>query len=106
MTRNNADFHGITPTYSRLPTEHQVTITLGNNPEPIGHIRWSDIDQGNMSAGEITDIFVHPDHRRQKYATRLFNYAKAIAPSKYAPTPILSKEMTDDGKHWAKTVGG
>jgi ribosomal protein S18 acetylase RimI-like enzyme len=105
MGRNNADFHGVSVDYSRLPTEHQITVTHGVDKERIGSLRWSDVPSGKLEAGEITDIWVHPEHRRKGLATRMFTYAKKLAPMKYAPTPILSKEMTEDGKKWAKKVG-
>jgi len=105
MGRNNADFQGVSVEYERLPTEHKITVTHGHDKERLGSLRWSDISQGNLAAGEITDIWVHSDHRRKGVATRMFNYAKQLAPTKYAPTPILSKEMTEDGKKWATAVG-
>jgi GNAT superfamily N-acetyltransferase len=103
MGRNNADFHGVTFHYSKsaINDGHFVFAKEPHEGNTVGYMNWS------TEGGKINDIHVDPDWRRKGIATGMFNFAQNLAAS--SPTilrPKHSRQRTESGDAWAKTVGG
>ena len=68
--------------------------------ETLGHLHWS------STRGEILDVHVVPGARRKGVATALLAAAKDVAAKTGVPAPVHSKDRSDMGDKWAKSVGG
>lgn len=58
------------------------------------------------SFGNIEDIYVHPDARRQGIASSMWDLAHQVSKETRTPTPQHSSQRTLEGDEWAKSVGG
>lgn len=93
MTRNNADFHGVTFSHKELPFG-EVMIEAGH-PEHgfLGSMRIGKL-------GDIKDIRVGEPHRRKGVATGMWNYAH-----QQGFNPEHSDSRTPEGDAWAASTG-
>ena len=107
MTRNNADFHGVTFRYERdSEGDHNIIAEHPSENEPIGYLTWADRDyEEGAQAGNIMDVHVAQEHQRKGVATGMYNYAKSIARGVGAPHPTHAESRTVSGEAWAKKVG-
>jgi len=78
---------------------HTITAYTdrGNN---AGSMEWS------KSSGQIEDLLVHPEARRQGVASHMWDLAQQVSKEARTPAPQHSPERTPDGDAWAKAVGG
>lgn len=101
MTRNNADFHGITVSHEDNG-DGELLITA-NHPKhgEVGRMVLAPA-YGHRHAGrEILDVEVPEEHQRKGVATAMWNYALM-----QGFNPEHSEERSDPGDAWAKSVGG
>lgn len=66
----------------------------------LGFMEWSD------KTGELQNIRVNDDVRRQGVATALWNRAHELASEQGITRPVHARERTKEGDAWAKAVGG
>lgn len=78
---------------------HRVVVNEGDRA--IAQLSWS------PRHGEISDVFVEKNRRRQGLATQMFKHAAHIS-SQFddVPQPRHSSRRTQEGDAWAKAVGG
>ena len=78
---------------------HTITAYTdrGNN---AGSMEWS------KSSGQIEDLLVHPEARRQGVASHMWDFAKQTAQELGLKEPKHSPTRTKEGDLWAPTVGG
>lgn len=103
------------------PGAFQVTVgdhTLIHVPNVgagISHLWTMWHDPSNMIVGsmhqhrdgEVSSIEVHPKHRRQGLATKMWNIVSEISKKdKSIPTPKHSESRTASGDKFAKAIGG
>ena len=107
VTRNNADFHGVTFRYEKdSEGDHNIVAEHPLESEPIGYLTWADRDYDEgAERGEIMDVHTAPEHQRKGVATGMLKYAQSIAGGDI-PTPRHAKSRTTSGEAWAKKVGG
>ena len=99
MTRNKADFQGVTfKYYDSHPNNHEIEAYLPNEEDPVGYMRWSKTD------GTIHDINVPKAYRRQGIATAVYNHAVTLANTQGITMPKHSPVRTPDGAAWAASV--
>ena len=114
MTRNNADFHGVTISHK---IEHPgvpraVDVDPGYKPDPYDRI-W--IEANHPTEGRIGQLYlvrhngegrpigsidVDPKFQRKGIATAMWDYAK-----RSGFQPLHSPQRTPDGDAWAKSTG-
>jgi GNAT superfamily N-acetyltransferase len=75
---------------------HMVLAYKGETP--VGYLAW------NPDHGEIDDLEVHPNHRRQGVATKMFREAQAWADKNGEMAPEHSSVRTHAGIEWSKAV--
>lgn len=56
--------------------------------------------------GKIQSISVQPAHQRKGVATNMWNHAQELASQGQVPAPKHSKDRSDQGDAWARSVGG
>jgi len=64
---------------------------------------------GHMLAdhrGKIKSIAVTPAHQRKGVATSMWEHAQGLAEQGTVPKPKHSRDRSDQGDAWAKSVGG
>jgi ribosomal protein S18 acetylase RimI-like enzyme len=95
MGRNNADFHSVEISIkghedldSALEHGGPWTVEAHKNGERVGYLE---------GKGEVKDVYVHPDHRRQGIATALYRKARQLGMEH-------GTIRTDAGEAWAKTT--
>lgn len=95
MPRNNADFHGVDISIaghedvdSALEAGGPWTIEAHHNGERIGYLE---------GAGEVNDVWVHPDYRRKGIASAMYRKATQLGMTH-------STMRTDEGEAWAKST--
>lgn len=100
MSRNNADFHGLT--FSHVDNGKHVDLLVNaNHPEQgiIGQLHLGFIRSDG--ARKVRNVIVKPEWQRKGVATALWNHAV-----ENGLNPQHSPEaQTEDGKAWAKKVG-
>jgi len=67
--------------------------------ETVGTLSWD-------PSGEIKNIQVKPENRRQGIATKMLRMAEFETARRGTPPIQHSSRRTDDGDAWAKSVGG
>lgn len=93
MTRNNADFHGVT--FTHQPASYGETLVQAHHPDHgvIGHLLIG-------AFHNVRNIMVNPEHQRKGVATGMWNYAK-----QQGLEPEHSDIRTEEGTAWAKSTG-
>ena len=82
----------------RRPGRNTWRIKASIGTRQVGRLYWNDTDSGPV----VSDIHVHPDHRRQGVASELYRRA-----SEFSGAPLgHSPERTESGDAWARGVGG
>ena len=102
MTRNNADFHGITITHKVLHPEHKDNCIwiYANHPEH-GEVGTLGLTNHMEGIGRLVGtVQVHPEFQRKGIATAMWNYAK-----QQGFEPKHSVMQSPQGKKWAEAVG-
>lgn len=66
----------------------------------LGFMEWSD------KTGELQNIRVNEDSRRQGVATSLWQKAHELADERGITRPVHARERTPEGDAWARAVGG
>lgn len=111
MTRNNADFNGVTFRYDGKGPQHGFeegdgpwahVFTAHKNEEQIGKLQL-------QPGGTIDYVEVDDKHQRQGVATGLHRFATNHADKsggEETPYPMHSTIRSDEGDAWAKKVGG
>ena len=92
----------------------QFNVVLDHHNGEINHTITAYTDRGNnagsmewsKSSGQIEDLFVHPEARRQGIASHMWDLAHQVSKEAGTPVPHHSSERTPDGNSWAKSVGG
>lgn len=110
MSRNNADFHGITFAYGGMT--HMQGFGP-NDPAPKAHLFTAHKDGQQVGTlqlqqgGTVDYVEVHPDYQRQGVATGLYNFAKQqhFASGASLPYPEHSTMRSPEGDAWAKSTG-
>jgi GNAT superfamily N-acetyltransferase len=82
-----------------LRDEHHITVHTKDG-RPIGSMRWDPDD------GEIYHIDVASDHRRKGIATAMWRLGHQLSNEYGIQAPHHSRDRSDQGDAWAKTVGG
>jgi len=117
-----ADWSNTPPGYTASASSLQITHKSETNPDAdpddeydkdwvlhtiVGHVNGQqvgklEVDKHPSEArGVVSDIAIHPDHRRKGYATALLQHAR-----EHLGFPIdHSERLTDDGKAWSDKVG-
>jgi len=99
MTRNNADFQGLTyKHYDTHPTSHELEAFHPKSEEAIGYMRW------DKKSGEIKDLSVDKEQRRKGVGTGMYNAAINVANSKGLVEPVHSPVRTAEGEAWARSL--
>jgi hypothetical protein len=81
-------------------TRHKVTAKQGDLP--VGELEW--FSRGNNA---VSNVYVREDFRRQGVATRMWDTAhEAASSTRGVKPPKHSKDRTNAGDAWAKSVGG
>lgn len=75
---------------------HMVLAHKGD--QPVGYMAW------NPGYGEIEDIEVHPEHRRQGVATAMYKHAQDWADKTGEQSPEHSTLRTPAGFLWSNYV--
>ena len=98
MTRNNADFNGVT--FNHQDNGRIGARIVAEHPEHgyVGHMLLLG-RRSNTSNRKIRDVYVKPEFRRMGFATGMFNYAK-----QQGLNPVHSDQRTDLGELWAKST--
>lgn len=95
MTRNNADFEGVT--YGHAPGIYGEMHIVAEHPDPkkgrLGSMHLS-------SDGYVRDIQVRKEYRRKGIATGMWRYAQA-----QGFDPKHSDSRTKKGDRWAESTG-
>lgn len=78
---------------------HEVTAYDSDHNE-VGSLQW------HKGTGEILDVRVDPQHRRQGVATALHHMAGKLSGEYGLTGPTHSNDRSDQGDSWAKKVGG
>ena len=106
MTRNNADFYGITfKTVSG--NENGTHRVFAHHPEhgTIGRLDWN--AKSTDKPGRVESLWVDPEHRRKGIATGMWQHAlKEHKAGTVDSTPKHSEDRSDKGDAFAKAVGG
>jgi len=76
------------------------TISASNASGWVGHIDW------NNRTGAISNIMTAHKMRGLGVATTLFDKANKLSADTGIKAPIHSRDRTDKGEAWAKSVGG
>lgn len=99
MTRNNADFHGITISHVDNG-KHTDLLVNANHPDEgiVGQLHLGFIRQNGRR--KVRNIFVKKEYQRKGIATALWGYAVANGLK-----PQHSDDRTDQGEAWAKSLG-
>lgn len=94
--------------YPGTPPEDQAHEIIASHPKhgEVGHLSVRATDLGDRPAGNIDDVHVHEDFRRQGIATELWNHANELADKGVIPRPLHSTQRTYEGDRWARAVGG
>lgn len=100
MTRNNADFHGIT--YEFVPGKLFPTV-WAHHPDagdfPIGMLNW------HHKEGYI-GVEVDPAFQRKGVATGMYNFALQKAQELgINPPNLLNSNYSKKGRKWAESLG-
>jgi len=66
----------------------------------VGNLHWS------KKTGQILDVRVAKEHRRQGVATAMYRMATQLAGERGVAAPKHSNDRSDQGDAWAKAVGG
>jgi ribosomal protein S18 acetylase RimI-like enzyme len=103
MGRSNEEFAmGHSPyhvyTYSKGDS-YTVNAKHRASGNVIGNLVWSG------PTGEVNNVEVMPEHRRNGVATMMWQEAKRYATDNEVVTPKHSPDQSDEGKEWAKKVG-
>ena len=99
MTRNNADFQGLTyKHYDTHPTSYELEAFHPKSEDAIGYMRW------DKKSGEIKDLSVNKEHRRKGVATGMYNEAITAANHKGITEPQHSQVRTPEGEAWARST--
>jgi GNAT superfamily N-acetyltransferase len=109
MTRNNADFHGVTFAYKGKVPMHG----FGPDDGPWAHLftahkEGKQVGKLQLQPGGTIDIIeTHPDYQRQGIATGLYNFAKqeSVRTDGELPYPKQSSIRSPEGDKWAKSTG-
>lgn len=81
--------------------EHLHKVEAYDAGDWAGELKW------HPKTGEIKNLFVEANVRRQGIGTGLWNEAQRIATSERGIVPPKhSADRTDDGDAWAKKIGG
>jgi len=95
MGRSNADFHGVEISIKghddlESAQEHggPWTIEAHKGNKRVGYLE---------GKGEVKDVWVHPDHRRQGIASAMYRKARQLGMTH-------STIRTDEGEAWAKST--
>ena len=81
-------------------SKNHVLQALGADGSPLGGIEW------RHSTGEVHNITVSPEARRQGLATSLWTRANEIAEeTRGVKQPRHSPQRTNDGDAWARSLG-
>jgi hypothetical protein len=83
-------------------TEHTHKVEARNEyGDWVGELKW------HPKTGEIKNLFVEANERRQGIARGMWDEANRISQSERGVvTPKHSSDRTDEGDAWAKAVGG
>ena len=76
------------------------TLSASNASGWVGHIDW------NNRTGAISNIMTAHKMRGLGVATTLFDKANKLSADTGIKAPIHSRDRTDKGEAWAKSVGG
>tara|TARA_R110001606_G_scaffold84147_1_gene191649 strand:- start:326 stop:652 length:327 start_codon:yes stop_codon:yes gene_type:complete len=98
MLRQTPIDHSFTTYVSNRLEDGRTNVTLHKlaaleGDKEIARLIWAD------GTGEIEKLWVDEDHRRQGYATSLWNLAQWTK-----SPPIHSSWRTDDGQAWAESI--
>lgn len=78
---------------------HHLTAKVGD--KEVGHLEWGLSGEDS----KIDHVHVHPEHQRQGIGTALWSEAHKVASStRGVKAPKHSKERTDAGDAWARSV--
>ena len=97
MTRNNADFHGLSFDYAKVGSLHY--LEAHKDGEVVGKLNWV------HPSGNISGIHVAKEHRRKGIGTALYREGHRLAQERGIPKPKVTGDRTNDGEAWAKTLG-
>ena len=103
LTRNNADFHGITISHGEENSDGEIIITAHHQEHgEVGRMVLGP-PHGNLSDGgrEVLNVEVPREHQRKGIARAMWNYAGWTGLS-----PEHSRYRSDSGDAWARSVGG
>lgn len=90
--------------YARLPgrtgQEHQILAFQPHSDDILGHLTWDD------KSGQVGEVWVHPDHRRQGLASRMYMMAQRLTAGHPQVSPITHAQdvRTPSGEAWAQTL--
>jgi GNAT superfamily N-acetyltransferase len=85
------------------PGVHKV-VAIGPDGEPHGSVRWWK-DKIGMYPGEVSNIWVHPDYRRQGLAYELLRRAKDATTEKGWTPMTHDPEPSDEGEAMIRGLG-
>jgi tRNA(Met) C34 N-acetyltransferase TmcA len=84
---------------TRKPDGYLVSATHTESGEKVGHLLAD-------HSGRIQSIAVTPAHQRRGVATGMWEHAQNLHRQGLVPAPRHSKDRSDQGDAWAKSVGG
>jgi ribosomal protein S18 acetylase RimI-like enzyme len=94
-------FMAYQPNQFRWDSPYSIVVGFaeGENKQALANMNWGE-------DGEIKEIWVHPEHRRQGLATRMYNMGKRIAATDPTiPEPVHSTERRSElGDLWSRST--
>jgi hypothetical protein len=83
----------------KKPTRYLISAVHTETGEKVGHMLCD-------HSGKIQSIAVTPAHQRQGVATGMWEHAQGLASQGQVPKPKHSRDRSDQGDAWARSVGG